>query len=66
MNRVPLDHVRLNRRNFLVALTGGAALWLFAASRNSNKIAVPYPKDPIKGICRATEQQLRDPSLRSG
>jgi len=38
---VPSDRVLLDRRNFLVALTGGAALLLFAATLENNKVAAP-------------------------
>jgi rhodanese-related sulfurtransferase len=53
MDRVLLDRVRLNRRNVLVALTGGAALLLFAASRNNNKVAAPSIHVPEVSVAEA-------------
>jgi rhodanese-related sulfurtransferase len=50
---VPSDRVLLDRRNFLVALTGGAALLLFAASRNNNKVAAPSFHVPEVSVAEA-------------
>jgi rhodanese-related sulfurtransferase len=57
-DRVPSDRVLLNpvlldRRNFLVALTGGAALLLFAATRNNNKVAAPSYHVPEVSVAEA-------------
>jgi len=48
-----MDRVLLDRRNFLVALTGGAALLLFAATRNNTKVAAPSFHVPEVSIAEA-------------
>ncbi|HEV2606885.1 MAG TPA: hypothetical protein VGT79_02775 [Xanthomonadaceae bacterium] len=48
-----MDRVLIDRRNFLVALTGGAALLWFAASRNNNKVAVPFFHVPEVSVAQA-------------
>jgi hypothetical protein len=48
-----MDRVRPDRRNFLIALTGGAALFLFAAARNNNRLVVPPIHVPEVSIAQA-------------
>jgi len=48
-----MDRVLLDRRNFLVAPTCGAALLLFAASRNNSNVAVPSFHVPEVSVAQA-------------
>ena len=48
-----MDRVLLDRLSFPVAPTGGAALLLFAASRNTNKVAAPSFHVPEVSVAQA-------------
>ena len=48
-----MDRVLLYRRNFLISLAGGAALLLFAATRNNNPLAEPSLHVPEVSVAKA-------------
>jgi rhodanese-related sulfurtransferase len=53
MDRVLEEDVRRQRRNFLFALTGGAAWLLFAAGRNTRNLAAPTLHVPEVSVLAA-------------